>query len=55
MGFVTTIKKNIKSIVPRFSYFFKTTIKEIKEATFPLINFAWKLRDDKCVHTTNAS
>ena len=37
--------------VSRFSYLFKIAVKEIKEATFPLINFVWKSRDDKCVHT----
>ena len=51
MGSVTTNKSDSKSTVSRFSYFFKTAIKEIKEAAFPLINFAWKSRDDKCVHT----
>ena len=52
VGSVTTNKKDSKSTVSRFSYFFKTAVKEIKEATFPLINFAWKSRDDKCVHTS---
>ena len=52
MGSVTTSKKDTKLTISRFSYFFKTTIKEIKEATFPLINFAWKSGDDKCVHTS---
>ena len=51
MGSVTTSKKDSKSTVSRFSYFFKAAIEEIKEATFPLINFAWKSRDDKCVYT----
>ena len=51
VGSVTTNKKNSKSTVSRFSYFFKTAIKEIKEVTFPLINFARKSRNDKCVHT----
>ena len=50
-GFVTTSKKDSKSAVSKFGYFFKAAIKEIKEATFPLVNFAWKSRDDKCVHT----
>ena len=50
-GSVTTNKKDTKSAVSKFGYFFKTAIKEIKEATFPLVNFAWKSRDDKCVHT----
>ena len=53
MGSVTTNKKDSESTVSRFSYFFETTIKEIKEATFPLINFAWKSRDDKCDHINN--
>ena len=51
VGSVTTNKKDSKLAVSRFSYFFKTAIKEIKEAKFLLINFAWKSRDDKCVHT----
>ena len=51
VGSVTTNKKDSKLTVSKFSYFFKIAIKEIKEATFPLINFAWKSRDDKCVHT----
>ena len=48
VGSVTTNKKDSKSTILRFRYFFKTAIKEIKEAIFPLINFAWKSKDDKC-------
>ena len=51
MGSVSTNKKDSKLTVSRFSNFLKTAIKEIKEATFPLINFAWRSRDDKCAHT----
>ena len=43
VGSVTTNKKDIKSIVLRFSYFFKTTIKEFKEAKFPLVNLEIKI------------
>ena len=55
VGFVTTNKKDRKSTVSRFSYFFKTAIKEIKEATVPLINFAWNQEMINLFILTNTS
>ena len=51
VGSVTINKEYSKSTVSKFTFFFKTAVKEIKDATFSLINFVLKSRDDKCVHT----